>query len=89
MQSPPEPRGGVLMDPSETSENDGIRNIKKTFPSTGCSGAPGTPEGRAAGVAGADQLTQDQHPLKDTPPALGETRHTHPTPDMKRAIVIQ
>ena len=87
VQSPPEPRGGVLMDPSETSENDGIRNIKKTFPSTGCSGAPGTPEGRAAGVADADQLTQGCNHTRETPPALEERRHTHPTPDMKRAVV--
>ena len=46
------------MDPSETSENDGIGNIKKSFAQhrAAVEDAGAHPEGRTAGVAGAEPI---------------------------------
>ena len=61
----------------ETSGTTGSGTSKVT-PSTGCSGMPGTPEGRGAGVADADQLTQEQQPLQRNAPSTGREKTQAP-----------
>ena len=78
------------MDPSETSENDGIENIKKSFAQhrAAVEDARAHPEGRTANVVDAEPINIDvtTSPKKRSP-TLKETKYRHLTPDIKNAIV--
>ena len=78
------------MDSSETSENDRIRKIKKSFAQhrAAVEDARAHPEGRTANVVDAEPINIDvtTSPKKRCP-TLKETRYRHLTPDIKNAIV--
>ena len=78
------------MDSSETSENDRVRNIRKSFAQhrAAVEDARAHPEGRTANVVDAEPINIDvtTSPKKRSP-TLKETRYRHLTPDIKNAIV--